>query len=91
MERHEAVVSGIMSSIGFDTLELSDQTSKARAVLCLHALQNGVMMHGIVLTYNTFGLGLSLSIWPSLQLTMCLLHADYLLLSRQLLKWGTSK
>ena len=40
MERHEAVVSGIMSSIGFDTLELSDQTSKARAVLCLHAVHN---------------------------------------------------
>lgn len=38
MEKHEAVVSGIMSSIGFDTLELSEQTSKARGVLCLHAL-----------------------------------------------------
>lgn len=30
MEKHEAAVSGIMSSIGFDTLELSEQTSKAR-------------------------------------------------------------
>ena len=28
MEKHEAVVSGIMSSIGFDSLELSDQTMK---------------------------------------------------------------
>ena len=40
MEKHEAVVSGIMSRIGFDTLELSEQTSKARAALCLHALHN---------------------------------------------------
>ncbi|DBB16246.1 hypothetical protein WJX82_006474 [Trebouxia sp. C0006] len=31
MEKHEAVVSGIMSSVGFDTLELSDQTTKAIA------------------------------------------------------------
>ena len=29
MEKHEAVVSGIMSTIGFDTLELSEQTTKA--------------------------------------------------------------
>lgn len=28
MEKHEAVVSGIMSSIGFDTLGLSEQTTK---------------------------------------------------------------
>lgn len=40
MEKHEAVVSGIMSSIGFDTLELSEQTSKARGVYRLHALPN---------------------------------------------------
>ncbi len=32
MEKHEAVVSGIMSSVGFDTLELSDQTTKVLAV-----------------------------------------------------------
>ena len=38
MEKHEAVVSGIMSSIGFDTLELSEQTTKARIAHCLHAL-----------------------------------------------------
>ena len=31
MEKHEAVVSGIMSSVGFDTLELSDQTTKVLA------------------------------------------------------------
>lgn len=31
MEKHEAVVSGIMSSIGFDSLEISDQTTKAIA------------------------------------------------------------
>ena len=28
VEKHEAVVSGIMSRVGFDTLELSQQTSK---------------------------------------------------------------
>lgn len=32
MEKHEAVVSGIMSTIGFDTLELSDQTTKAGTI-----------------------------------------------------------
>ena len=37
MEKHEAVVSGIMSSIGFDTLELSDQTTKVCSALYLHA------------------------------------------------------
>lgn len=47
MEKHEAVVSGIMSSIGFDTLELSGQTSKARGALC-------IMMHTQALMYNSF-------------------------------------
>lgn len=28
MEKHKAVVSGIMSSVGFDTLEVSEQTTK---------------------------------------------------------------
>lgn len=37
MEKHEAVVSGIMSTIGFDTLELSDQTTKAGTIHCHHA------------------------------------------------------
>ena len=32
MEKHEAVVSGIMSSIGFDTLQLSEQTTKAGTI-----------------------------------------------------------
>jgi hypothetical protein len=38
MEKHEAVVSGIMSSVGFDTLELSDQTTKvlAESMWCMH-------------------------------------------------------
>lgn len=35
MEKHEAVVSGIMSSVGFDTLEVSEQTTKVvHPVLC---------------------------------------------------------
>ena len=39
VEKHEAVVSGIMSSIGFDTLELSAQTIKAGAIAFISALQ----------------------------------------------------
>ena len=40
MEKHEPVVSGIMSRVGFETLELSEQTSKVMLHCCI---QNGLL------------------------------------------------
>lgn len=61
MEKHEAVVSGIMSTIGFDTLELSDQTIKAGTLHLVHC----VAMHTRTML-DPLGLDLA-----SLQLCSC--------------------
>ena len=96
MEKHEAVVSGIMSSIGFDTLEVSEQTTKVISLFLRSSYAPGwhhLLVIKLLGNNRQHASAMPSPVRKSSELLASFVHkAEVCLpLHRLLLKWGISR